>query len=112
MSIYSLFENFTDDKCFDYYPYGAVRLHPDNRFIHGKFKTDDLIVITYRGKQTLGILKFENGISDFNKNSIYLTKDQRRDLSLPGTEEYELHLEIKKGNLLHAIIYFFESLSH
>lgn len=112
MSTYSLFENFTDDEYFNDYPYASVRLHPDNKSILGKFKANDLVVITYQGKQTLGVLKFEKGISDFNKNSIYLTRDQRRDLSLRGTEEYELPLEIKKGNLLHAIIYFFESLSH
>jgi hypothetical protein len=110
MTTYSLFENFTDDKSFNDYPYASVRLHPDNKSIHGKFRANDLVVITYQGRQTLGVLKFEKDISDFNKNSIYLTRDQRRDLALKGSEEYNIPLEIRKGNLLHAIIYFFESL--
>ncbi len=112
MSTYSLFENFTDDKFFNDYQYGVIRLHPDNKSMHGKFKTNDLVVITYQGKLTLGVLEFEKDISDFNKDSIYLTRDQRRDLALQGNEEYKIPLEIRKGNLFHAIIYFFESLSH
>lgn len=112
MSTFSLFENVTDDKSFNDYPYASVRLHPDNKSIRGKFKTNDLVVITYQGRQTLGVLKFEKDISDFNKNSIYLTRDQRRDLVLKENEEYNIPLEIRKGNLFHAIIYFFESLGH
>jgi len=112
MSAYSLFENFTDDKSFSDYPYATVRLHSDNQSVKGKFKTNDLVVITFKGRQTLGVLKFEKDISDFNRNSIYLTRDQRRDLGLNTNEDYILHLEIRKGNLLHSIIYFFESLGH
>jgi hypothetical protein len=99
MTICTFFENFTDDNLFSDHAYGTI------------FKPNDLVVVTYQGRQTLGKIKFEIDIEDFKENSIYLNRDQRRDLALLSTEEITIPLEIRKGNLLHAIIYFFEGLS-
>jgi len=111
MTICTFFENFTDDNLFSDHAYGTIRLHHNNELINKKFKPNDLVVVTYQGRQTLGKLKFEIDIEDFKENSIYLNRDQRRDLALLSTEEITIPLEIRKGNLLHAIIYFFEGLS-
>jgi len=110
MSTHSLFENFTDDKSFTVYQYGAVRLHRDNEEIRKKFKENDLVVITRHGKKTFGVVRLEAGITDFNKNSIYLTLNQRRDLALSENKENIIALEIRKGNFVDSLFYFFDSL--
>lgn len=112
MSTHSLFEKFTDDKLFSDTQYGLIRLHRDNEEIRKKFKTNDLVVIAHHGKKTVGVLRFETGIADFTKNSIYLTWDQRRDLALSQNNENIIALEIGKGNFLDTLLYFLDSLFH
>jgi hypothetical protein len=110
MSSHSLFENFINDKLFTDYQFGVVRLHHDNEEIRKKFKTNDLVVIVHHGRKTRGILRFEIGVAGFNKNSIYLTWNQRRDLALSNNEKNILALEIRKGNFSDSLLYFFDSL--
>ncbi len=112
MSTHSLFEKFTDDKLFTNTQCGIIRLHHDNEEIRKKFKSNDLVVIVHHGKKIVGILRFETGIADFTKNSIYLTWDQRRDLALSEHNENIIALEIRKGNFVDTLLYFFDSLFH
>ena len=112
MSTHSLFEKFTNDKLFSDTQYGVIRLHHDNEEIRKKFKTNELVVVAHHGKKTIGILRFETGITDFTKNSIYLTWDQRRDLALSENGENIIALEIRKGIFVDTLLYFFDSLFH
>ncbi len=112
MYIHSLFEKSTEDKLYSDTQYGVIRLHQENEEIRKKFKTNDLVVIAHHGKKTVGILRFETGIAEFTKNSIYLTWDQRRDLAISENRENIIALEIRKGNFVDTLLYFFDSLFH
>lgn len=112
MSTYSFFEKFTDDKLFSPTQYGVIRVHRGNEEIRKKFNANDLVIITHQEREIMGILKFETGNAEFNKKSIYLTWDQRRDLALSENKESIIALEIRKGNLVDNLLYFFDSLFH
>jgi len=110
MLTHSLFENFIGDSLFRNNAFGIIRVHPDNEIIRGKFKSNDLVVITHQARQTLGKLKFDTGVTNFSKYSICFSSEQRRDLALAGIEDEVIALEIRKGNWYHVIIYFVDSI--
>lgn len=108
----SLFENYIDDTNTIEVTYGVIRVHPANQLLREKFKPGDLVVITHQDKQIVCLLRFDMDIPGFTKKSIYIHQQQRYNLALPGREEKFIHLEIKKGNFVDALHYFFDSLFH
>jgi len=108
----SFFDNYIDDLNSYEITYGVVRVHPANELLREKFKEGDLVVITHRDKQIVSVLRFDMEIPGFTKNSIYIHRQQRYDLVLPGKEEKVIHLEIKKGNFVDTLFYFLDSLFH
>lgn len=112
MTVCSFFEHSITDNTLNENVHGVVSVHPDNMLMRGKFNPNDLICISHKGRNTLGILRFEINSKDFTKNSIQLTWNQRRDLFPEGTEGNLVMLEISKGNFIDAIVFFFESLGN